>query len=99
MKNRVNTDKLFENIMGKSDVPEDNKKYQVSIYLTRAIDRELSIQGAIKEKEPDKSAIVRAALGIILSLSNEEYAKIKFAAKDRGVSPGQVIKELVTKYL
>lgn len=102
MKNRVNTDKLFENIIGKTnaDIEEDDeKKHQVSIYLTKKLDRELSIQGAIKEKEQDKSAIARAGLDIILSLSNEEYAKIKFIAKDKGVTPGQIVKEMVAKYL
>jgi len=75
------------------------KNIQVSVYLTPKQARELRLQDAEKEKEADKSAIVRTGLDIVLALSNEEYIALKSAAQQQNTTPGYIVKEALKKYL
>lgn len=75
------------------------KNIQVSIYLTPNQAKELRLQDAEKEKETDKSAIARTGIDIVLALSNEEYAAMKRKAAVQGVTPGQIVKEALAKFL
>lgn len=76
---------------------EKGKKIQVSIYLTPEQDRELSVQGALKEKEADKSAIARAGIEMVLALGAEEYQKLKSTAEEQGKGIGEIVKEAVQR--
>jgi len=77
---------------------DQTKKIQVSVYLTKAQDRELCLQGAIKEKETDKSALARVGIDIVLSLSNEEYAMVKKTASETNQTMGKVIKAALASF-
>lgn len=75
------------------------KNIQVSIYLTPDQAKTLRLQDAEKVKETDRSAIARTGIDIVLTLSNEEYLAMKTSAERRGVTPGQIVKEALSKYL
>lgn len=72
-------------------------KKQVSIYLTPDLDRELSVQGATKEKETDKSAIARTGIEIALALSVQTYLELKVKSEATGKSIGDIVKEVLEK--
>lgn len=72
-------------------------KKQVSIYLPHELDRELSVQGALKEKEPDKSAIARTGIEIALSLSPQTYIELKQKAEATGKGIGDIVSEVLER--
>jgi hypothetical protein len=79
--------------------PEKEKKSQVSIYLTEDQIIQIDEQTGIRKKERDKSALARVALEIVLSLSEEEYARLKFAAIQNETTPGRIVIEALDAYL
>lgn len=82
------------------EVKKDNvKKIQISVYITKDQDRELSIQSALKEKGTDKSDIVRNALDIIFGISTEDYLAAKMIAESKGVEIGQVMGNALQAFL
>ncbi len=72
-------------------------KKQVSIYLPPDMDKELSVQGAMKEKETDKSAIARTGIEIALALSVQTYLQLKGKAEATGKSIGDIVQEVLEK--
>lgn len=72
-------------------------KKQVSIYLSPEMDKELSVQGAMKEKEADKSAIARTGIEIALALSVQTYLELKGKAEATGKSIGDIVQEVLAK--
>lgn len=72
-------------------------KKQVSIYLPHDLDRELSVQGALKEKEPDKSAIARTGIEIALALSPQTYIELKEKAEATGKGIGEIVNEVLER--
>ena len=72
-------------------------KKQVSIYLSPEMDKELSVQGAMKEKEADKSAIARTGIEIGLALSVQTYLELKGKAEAAGKSIGDIVQEVLAK--
>jgi len=72
-------------------------KKQVSIYLSPDMDKELSVQGAMKEKETDKSAIARTGIEIALALSVQTYLELKGKAEAAGKSIGDIVQEVLAK--
>jgi hypothetical protein len=72
-------------------------KKQVSIYLSPEMDKELSVQGAMKEKEADKSAIARTGIEIALALSVQTYLELKGKAEAAGKSIGDIVQEVLAK--
>ena len=70
---------------------------QVSIYLPPDLDRELSVQGAMKDKDTDKSAIARTGIEIALALSPETYLKLKDKASTTGKGVGEIVREVLEK--
>lgn len=72
-------------------------KKQVSIYLSPEMDKELSVQGAMKEKEADKSAIARTGIEIALALSVQTYLELKGKAEAAGKSIGDIVQEVFAK--
>lgn len=119
-KKRVNTDVLFQGLIGKgaedrsrpvssnevkveSASPNVAKKSatggeakkQVSLYLPISLDRELGIQGALKEKELDKSSIARSGIEIVLALPPQLYLSLKDRAASLGKSLGELVKDIL----
>ena len=79
--------------------PEKEKKAQVSIYLTEDQIIQIDEQTGIRKKERDKSALARVALDIVLSLNEEEYARLKFAAIQKETTPGRIVRDALEAYL
>lgn len=79
--------------------PNEEKKVQVSMYLTSEQVKTLRMQDAEKVKGADRSAIARVGIDIILALSNEEYLAMQSKANQRGVAPSQIVKEALVEYL
>lgn len=127
-KSRVNTDALFNSMIGKKgeEAQQDDKqevaapvaapatitapaqnskagrkagevKKQVSIYLPPDLDRELSVQGAMKEKEADKSAIARTGIEIALALSPQTYLELKEKSDATGKGIGDIVQEVLER--
>lgn len=78
---------------------ESKGKRQISIYIPHELDRELSVQGAMKDKEPDKSTIARIGIEIALALEPELYLDIKEKSEISGKSVGEIVKEAIKKGL
>lgn len=72
-------------------------KKQVSIYLPPDLDRELSVQGAMKEKETDKSAIARIGIEIALALSPQTYLELKEKSDATGKGIGDIVQEVLER--
>ena len=67
----------------------------MTVYLTKAQMKELRLQDAAKVKEADRSALIRAGLDIVLSISDETYVSLKQKAEVEGVSLGEIVKRIV----
>lgn len=78
---------------------DDEPKTQVSVYLTDSLIRQLRMAAAEQVKEKDKSAIVRTGLEIVLSLSDENYIRLKEEARQKETTVGAIIDQAVTEYL
>lgn len=74
---------------------EPEAKERVTVYLTKAQMKELRLQDAAKVKEADRSALIRAGLDIVLSISDETYVSLKQKAEVEGVSLGEIVKRIV----
>ena len=119
-KKRVNTDVLFQGLIGKGaedrsrpvssnevkaesaspnvakkSATRGEAKKQVSLYLPISLDRELGIQGALKEKELDKSSIARSGIEIVLALPPQLYLSLKDRAASLGKSLGELVKDIL----
>lgn len=119
-KKRVNTDVLFQGLIGKDaedrsrpvssnevkvesaslnvakkSATRGEAKKQVSLYLPISLDRELGIQGALKEKELDKSSIARSGIEIVLALPPQLYLLLKDRAASLGKSLGELVKDIL----
>lgn len=81
---------------GRPSVAEE--RVQVSLYLTKAQNRELNVQGALKEKESDKSAIARTGIAIALSLTEESYNILKASAQAAETSMGEFAAEIIKQH-
>ena len=79
--------------------PLKKKNTQISAYITEDQEKELRIQDAMREKENDKSAIVRAGLDIVLGMSSETYSAMKAEAAAKGKKLGELVEEAVKAYL
>lgn len=79
--------------------PNEEKLSQVSIYLTEKEQKELRVQGALKEKEKDQSAIARMGIDIVLALSSEEYNALKNESVSKNMEVADIIKKALEKYL
>lgn len=77
------------------DKQETEEKERVTVYLTKAQMKELRLQDAAKVKEADRSALIRAGLDIVLSISDETYVSLKQKAEVEGVSLGEIVKRIV----
>jgi len=71
----------------------EEKKIQISTYLTEDQVIRIDEQTGYAKKERDKSALFRFALDIVLSLSDDEYKDLKIVANQREVSPGIIVSE------
>lgn len=80
-------------------VKKPEKNIQISIYVPPKMDKELSIQGASKDKEADKSAIARNGIEIVLGLSNDIYSKLKEEELTKGISKSKIIENALKQYL
>lgn len=78
---------------------DTERKIQVSIYLTTEQNRKLSIQGAMKEKEADKSAIARVGIDIALGLSVETYLALKDKAEKTNRDICEIVEEILAEQL
>jgi hypothetical protein len=111
--NRINTEELFKGIIGadaekavEKSMPvkkegskkENEKKLQVSIYLTEEQIIALDEQTGIKKKERDKSALVRIGVDIVTAMDDEEYKRLKTAAVEKEKTEGYIIKEALQTY-
>lgn len=72
-------------------------KKQVSIYLPPDLDKELSIQGAMKEKETDKSSIARTGIEIALAISPQTYLELKEKSETTGKGIGDIVQEVLER--
>ena len=79
--------------------PLKKKNTQISAYITEDQEKELRLQDAMREKENDKSAIVRAGLDIVLGMSSETYSAMKAEAAANGKQLGELVEEAVKAYL
>lgn len=79
--------------------PNEEKLSQVSIYLTEREQKELRVQGALKEKEKDQSAIARMGIDIVLALSPEEYNDLKNEAASKNMEVSDIVKIAIKSYL
>ena len=79
--------------------PLKKKNTQISAYITEDQEKELRLQDAMREKENDKSAIVRAGLDIVLGMSSETYSAMKAEATAKGKHLGELVEEAVKAYL
>ena len=79
--------------------PLKKKNTQISAYITEDQEKDLRIQDAMREKENDKSAIVRAGLDIVLGMSSETYSAMKAEAAAKGKQLGELVEEAVKAYL
>lgn len=77
--------------------PEE-RRMQVSIYLTDDQVTGLQQQSGYKQKERDKSALARTGIDIVLALSNEEYATLKGAAESKGQPVGEIVRAALDAY-
>lgn len=77
------------------DKQETEEKERVTVYLTKAQVKELRLQDAVKVKEADRSALIRAGLDIVLSIGDETYVSLKQKAEVEGVSLGEIVKRIV----
>lgn len=78
---------------------EGEKKKQVSIYLTTEQQKKLHEQTGIGKKERFKNDLVMMGLEVIMSLPYSDYAEMKRVAEQRGVTPGDIVSEALSKYL
>lgn len=74
---------------------EPEAKERVTVYLTKVQMKELRLQDAAKVKEADRSALIRAGLDIVLSISDEAYVSLKQKAEAEGVSLGEIVKGML----
>lgn len=77
------------------DKQETEEKERVTVYLTKGQVKELRLQDAVKVKEADRSALIRAGLDIVLSIGDETYVSLKQKAEDEDVSLGEIVKRIV----
>lgn len=77
------------------DKQETEEKERVTVYLTKAQVKELRLQDAVKAKEADRSALIRAGLDIVLSIGDETYVSLKQKAEAEGVSLGEIVNRIV----
>ena len=91
--------KTIETKIESKQESKQEKNIQISIYLPPNMDKNLSVQGAMKEKESDKSSIARSGIEIVLGLSKEIYLKLKQKEQKEGISKSKIIEEALKKYL
>ena len=77
------------------DKQETEEKERVTVYLTKAQVKELRLQDAVKVKEADRSALIRAGLDIVLSISDKTYLRLKREGEEEGCSLGKIVKRIV----
>lgn len=97
--NKVEEKYIIEEKPKKTIVIKKEKNIQISIYVPPSLDKELSVQGALKEKESDKSAIARNGMEIVLGLSKDIYIRLKEEEKNKGISKSKIIEDALKKYL
>ena len=78
---------------------EGDKKTQVSVYPTNEQKLKWHEQTGFGKKEQFKNDLVMMGLDIVLSLSDDDYAEMKHAAEQRGVTPGELVSEALSEYL
>ncbi len=57
----------------------------------------MSVQGAMKEKEADKSAIARTGIEIALALSPQTYLELKEKSDATGKGIGDIVQEVLER--
>ena len=85
--------------VSKGRKPNEERLSQVSIYLTEGEQKELRVQGALREKEKDQSAIARMGIDIVLALSSEEYNKLKEVAILKEKEVTDIVRAALNEYL
>lgn len=69
-----------------------------SFHITTGQSKMLGLQAAEKIKGKDRSAIVRAGLDIILTLSDDTYSALKTEADTSDKSIGEVVEAALIQY-
>lgn len=79
--------------------PPEEPRRQVSVYLPDRQIRQLRIAAAEAEKERDQTSLVRSGLEIVLSLSVENYRRLKAAAEQQNTTIGEIAERAISAYL
>lgn len=75
------------------------EKERVTFYLPKGTNKELSIQSAMKNKEKDRTAIVEAAVSLLLALEPDVYARLKATAEATGRPMGSIVNDALKNFL
>lgn len=75
------------------------EKERVTFYLPKGTNKELSIQSAMKNKEKDRTAIVEAAVSLVLALEPDVYARLKATAEATGRPMGSIVNDALKNFL
>lgn len=75
------------------------EKDRITIYLQKETNRKLSLQSSTKCKEKDRTAIVEAAVALLLDLNDDTYARLKATAEATGRSTGSIVEDALRKIL
>ena len=75
------------------------EKERVTFYLPKDTNKELSIQSAMKNKEKDRTAIVEAAVSLVLALEPDVYSRLKATAETTGRPMGSVVNDALKSFL
>lgn len=75
------------------------EKVRVTFYLPKDTNKELSIQSAMKNKEKDRTAIVEAAVSLLLALEPDVYSRLKATAEITGRPMGSVVNDALKSFL
>lgn len=75
------------------------EKDRVTLYLRKDTNRKLNAQSSMKFKEKDRTAIVEAAVSLLLDIDDDTYARLKAKAKQTGNSMGSIVEAALEKFL
>ncbi len=111
-KQGINTSELFQRMMGAGDqrdiLNEPQKKIfgkkqeekdRLTVYLPKDLHIKLCMEGATKRKGKDKTAIVEAAVELLLNLDDSVFERLKATAEASGRSTGKIVEDALIRFL